>query len=52
MDATQREPSETARFLKGFRRIDLPDSTMHWLGGAALVEVGPMAWYLIKHIFS
>jgi hypothetical protein len=38
--------------LKGFRRIDLSDSTMHWLGGAALVEVGPMAWYLIKHIFS
>jgi hypothetical protein len=36
--------------LKGFRRIDLPDSTMHWLGGMALVEVGPMAWYIIKHI--
>jgi hypothetical protein len=36
--------------LKGFRRIDLPDSTMHWLGGIALVEVGPMAWYIIKHI--
>lgn len=38
--------------LKGFRRIDLSDSTMHWLGGAAIVEVGPMAWYLIKHIFT
>ena len=38
--------------LRGFGRIDLPDSTMHWLGGAALVEVGPMAWFLIKHIFS
>jgi len=38
--------------LRGFRRIDLSDSTMHWLGGAALVEVGPMAWYLIQHIFS
>jgi hypothetical protein len=38
--------------LKGFRRIDLSDSTMHWLGGTALVEVGPMAWYLIKHVFG
>jgi hypothetical protein len=38
--------------LKGFRRIDLSDSTMHWLGGAALVEVGPMAWFLIKHMLQ
>jgi len=40
---------ETISFilLKGFRRIDLPDSTMHWLGGIALVEVGPMAWCII-----
>jgi hypothetical protein len=36
--------------LRGFRRIDLPESTMHWLGAAALAEVGPMAWYIIRHI--
>lgn len=38
--------------LRGFRRIDLPDATMHWLGAAALAEVGPMAWYIIKHILN
>lgn len=36
--------------LRGFRRIDLPESTMHWLDAAALAEVGPMAWYIVKHI--
>jgi hypothetical protein len=36
--------------LKGFRRIDLSDATMHWLSGMALAEVAPMAWYIIKKI--
>jgi hypothetical protein len=36
--------------LKGFRRIELSDSTMRWLGGAALLEVGPMAYYIVKHL--
>lgn len=36
--------------MKGFRRIDLSESMMHWLGGIALVEVGPMAWYIIRHV--
>jgi hypothetical protein len=36
--------------LKGLRRIDLSDATMHWLSGMALAEVAPMAWYIIKKI--
>lgn len=38
--------------LKGFRRIDLSEAAMHWLGGMALAEIGPMAWYIIKHIVN
>lgn len=38
--------------LRGFRRIELSDAAMHWLGGLALAEVGPMSWYIIKHIIS
>jgi len=38
--------------LKGFRRIDLSDTVMHWLGGMALAEVGPMAWYIVKRIIA
>jgi hypothetical protein len=38
--------------LKGFRRIDLSDTFMHWLGGLALAEIGPMAWYIIKWILK
>ena len=34
--------------LKGFRRLDLSDATMHWLSGMALAEVAPMAWYVIR----
>ena len=36
--------------LKGLRRIELSDSAMHWLGGMALAEIAPMAWYIIKKI--
>jgi hypothetical protein len=36
--------------LKGLRRIDLSDATMHWLSGMALAELAPMVWYIIKKI--
>jgi hypothetical protein len=35
--------------LRGFRRIDLSDATMKWLGAAALTEVGGLLWYIVKH---
>lgn len=38
--------------LRGFRRVDLSDATMHWLGGMALAEVSPMAWYIIKKLLT
>jgi hypothetical protein len=36
--------------LRGFQRVDLSDGILKWLGAAALVDVGGLTWYVVKHM--